>query len=95
MTFTKAHMIDRLNERIDIPRKRCAELIESMFEILKNTLEGSEDVLISGFGKFCVKHKRERMGRNPETGESLLLPARKVVTFSYSWALREKMNEEK
>jgi integration host factor subunit alpha len=67
-------------------------VIEGLIEIIKKTLENGEDVLISGFGKFCVKNKRERRGRNPATGQDLILDKRKVVTFKCSGKLREKIN---
>jgi len=61
-------------------------------EIMKKTLENGEDILISGFGKFCVKAKKERKGRNPATGDDMMLAPRKVVTFKCSGKLREKIN---
>jgi integration host factor subunit alpha len=67
-------------------------LIENLLEIIKKTLEKDEDVLISGFGKFCVKQKRERKGRNPATGDDMMLAPRKVVTFKCSGKLRDKIN---
>jgi integration host factor subunit alpha len=66
--------------------------VESLIEIIKSTLESGEDVLVSGFGKFCVKEKNERKGRNPATDEDLMLPARRVVTFKCSGKLRERLN---
>ncbi|MBW2217856.1 MAG: integration host factor subunit alpha [Deltaproteobacteria bacterium] len=77
MTLTKADMIDSINENISLPRHECSRLVESLLEIIKKALESGEDVLISGFGKFCVKDKRKRRGRNPATGEDLMLEARK------------------
>jgi integration host factor subunit alpha len=69
-----------------------ADLVESIISTMKNTLESGEDILISGFGKLCVKEKAERKGRNPATGEDLIQPKRKVVTFRCSGRLREKIN---
>jgi integration host factor subunit alpha len=68
------------------------EIIETILEIIKRTLESGEDVLISGFGKFCVKEKRGRRGRNPATGQEMILKPRKVVTFRCSATLKEKIN---
>jgi integration host factor subunit alpha len=68
------------------------KIILSLFEIMKRTMESGEDVLISGFGRFCVKQKRERRGRNPATGEDMMMRPRKVVTFQWSGKLREKIN---
>jgi integration host factor subunit alpha len=69
-----------------------ADLVESIISTMKNTLESGEDILISGFGKLCVKEKAERKGRNPATGEDLMQPARKVVTFKCSGKLRDRIN---
>jgi integration host factor subunit alpha len=93
MTLTKADMIDSINENISLPRHECSRLVESLLEIIKKALESGEDVLISGFGKFCVKDKRKRRGRNPATGEDLMLEARRVVVFNCSGVLRDKINE--
>ena len=70
------------------------ETVETLLEIIKRTLEGGEDVLISGFGKFCVKDKRQRRGRNPATGSAMTLDARRVVTFKCSGRLRDKINDQ-
>ena len=67
-------------------------MIETLLEIVKRTLESGEDVLISRFGKFCVKEKHERRGRNPATGEDMMLDPRRIVTFRYSRQLRDKIN---
>ncbi len=73
-------------------KNKNIEIVENLIEIIKHTLQSGEDVLVSGFGKFCVKNKSKRRGRNPATGSDLLLPARKVVTFKCSGKLREKLN---
>ncbi len=67
-------------------------MIEILLKIMKRTLESGEDVLVSGFGKFCVKTKHERRGRNPATGEDMMLEPRRVVTFKCSGKLRDKIN---
>ena len=92
MTLTKAQIVDLIHEELPFPKNKSTEVIEGLIEIIKETLEGGEDVLISGFGKFCVKNKRERRGRNPATGQDLILEKRKVVTFKCSGKLREKIN---
>ena len=92
MTFTKAQIVDAIHDQLDFSRKTSADMVETLLEIIKRKLENSEDVLISGFGKFCVKEKKERRGRNPATGEDMLLRKRKVVTFSCSRVLRNKIN---
>jgi integration host factor subunit alpha len=71
---------------------KSTQLVESFLEIIKKSLENGEDILISGFGKFSVKEKNERKGRNPQTGEDLILKSRRVVTFRCSESLRDKIN---
>ena len=95
MTVTKDHIINSLCQQLEIPKKRAAELVESLLELIAKTLETGEDVLVSGFGKFCVKQKNERKGRNPATGEDLMLGSRRVVTFKCSPILRSKVNGNK
>lgn len=92
MTVTKDHIINSMCQDLDIPKKKAAELLESLLELMAKTLENGEDVLISGFGKFCVKQKNARKGRNPATGEDLMLGSRKVITFKCSPILRSKVN---
>jgi integration host factor subunit alpha len=95
MTLTKAHIAKTIHDRLHFTNDRSAQLVDSLLEILKKTLEDGEDVLISGFGKFCVKKKRERRGRNPHTGEDLMLPPRKVIVFICSGVLRDKVNRKR
>jgi integration host factor subunit alpha len=92
MTLTKANIVDAIHDELGFPKNRSAELIEILLEQIKNTLENGQDVLISGFGKFCVKEKKARRGRNPATGDDMLLSQRRVVTFRCSHLLREKIN---
>ena len=92
MSLTKAHIINSIQNQLNIPKSRSSEIVESLLEIIKSTLESGEDVLISGFGKFCVKEKGERRGRNPATGEDMMLPPRKVVTFRCSGKLKERVD---
>ena len=92
MALTKAQIINTIQNHLGLPRKKSTELVETLLEIIKTTLADGEDVLISGFGKFCVKGKNERKGRNPATGEDMMLAPRKVVTFKCSGKLREKIN---
>ena len=93
MTLTKAQIIESVQNNLGFPKNRSAELVESLLEIMKKTLESGEDVLISGFGKFCVKQKNERRGRNPANGKDLTLAPRRVVTFKCSGQLRRKINK--
>ena len=92
MALTKADIIEVVYKEIGLPKNHCAELVETLLEIIKKTLESGEDALISGFGKFHVKEKNERRGRNPATGDDLILEQRRVVTFKCSHLLREKIN---
>jgi integration host factor subunit alpha len=92
MALTKAQIVEALAEQIGYPKNQSANTVETLLEIIKRTLESGEDVMISGFGKFCVKEKRERRGRNPATGKDLMLEPRKVVTFRCSRQLRDKIN---
>lgn len=92
MALTKTQVVDSVQERIGFSRKKSTELVEQLIEIIKDTIEVGDDVLISGFGKFCVKEKGVRKGRNPATGADMMLDQRKVVTFKCSSVLREKVN---
>jgi len=91
MTLTKNNIVSEISNKVGFTKKDSVEIVETLLEIIKRTLESGEDVLISGFGKFCVKHKSERKGRNPATGEPMMLKARKVVTFKCSGKLRDKI----
>ena len=92
MTFTKLDLIESIYNQLDLSKTRSAKVVDSLLEIVKHTLENSEDVLISGFGKFCVKDKRERRGRNPQTGDDMMLGERRVVMFKCSGRLRDRIN---
>ena len=94
MAVTKADIVDSVSKRVGIPKKRSFEVVETMLELIRKTLEDGEDVLISGFGKFCVKDKKQRKGRNPQTGADMILRPRRVVTFQCSGILRNKVNGE-
>lgn len=92
MALTKSEVIEVVFRELGLPKNQCTELVETLLQIIKKTLENGEDVLISGFGKFCVREKKQRRGRNPATGENLTLDQRRVVTFKCSHRLREKIN---
>ena len=91
MALTKNDIVTSVHE-LGFTKKKSVEIIETLLEIMKSTLEKNEDLLISGFGKFCVKQKKQRRGRNPATGADLILKERKVVTFKCSGKLRDKIN---
>ena len=92
MSFTKAHLADSIHDQLGLPKNQSVKVLESIIEIIKKALENGEDVLITGFGKFYVKEKKKRRGRNPATGEDLMLGSRRVVGFKCSGKLRDKMN---
>ncbi len=92
MALTKNDIVGSIHG-LGFTKKKSVQSVETLLDIIKRTLEANEDVLISGFGKFCVKNKKRRRGRNPATGEDLLLRQRTVVTFKCSGKLREKIND--
>ena len=92
MSLTKANIVDSICNHCGCSKTQSFDLMESILETIKMTLESGEDVLISGFGKFCVKEKSERMGRNPQTGDDLMLGSRRVVIFKCSSLLKDKIN---
>jgi integration host factor subunit alpha len=94
-TLTKSGIINAIKETNGYSRKNAAGAIETVLEIIKSTLASGDDVLISGFGKFCVNQKQRRRGRNPATGEDMMIEPRKVVTFRCSKKLKEKVNQKK
>jgi integration host factor subunit alpha len=92
MSLTKSDLITKLNEHAGLSRKDSASAVESTFDIMKSELESGNDVKISGLGKWTVKAKKERKGRNPQTGKSMAILARKVVTFKTSLVLKGALN---
>lgn len=91
MALTKNEIVGKVYD-MGLTQKKATEVVESLLEIIKSSLSQGDDVLVSGFGKFCVKEKRPRRGRNPATGRDLILRERKVVTFKCSGKLRDKIN---
>ena len=89
MALTKIEIVNMLYEHIGIPKKDCIRIVESLFEIIKDELGKGNDVMISGFGKWTVKAKKERKGRNPQTGKEMRINARRVVIFKPSQVLRQ------
>jgi integration host factor subunit alpha len=92
--MTKAEIVEQIYEQVGFSKKESAELVEKVFEAIKETLSRGEKVKISGFGNFVVRDKNSRKGRNPQTGEEILLEARKVLTFKPSLVLKNLLNEE-
>lgn len=94
MKLTKAKMIEEIRNRNGFSKKQSTEAVETLLGIMKKALASGEDVLITGFGKFCVKDKKQRKGRNPATGDDMMLAPRRVVTFRCSGILRDWVNGE-
>lgn len=92
MALAKIELVKSITDQIGFSRNRSSEIFETLLEIIKKSLESGEDVMISNFGKFCVKEKRARRGRNPATGEEMMLRPRKVVIFRWSGKLKKKLN---
>jgi len=92
MSMTKIDIIESVYAKLGIPKQECVRIVESVFDIIKDELDKWNDVKISGFGKWTVKAKKKRKGRNPQTGEDLIIDARRVVTFKPSTVLRDAVN---
>lgn len=90
--MTKADIIEALHQKIGYSKKEAADLVELIFDTIKDTLSRGEKIKISGFGNFVVRDKKERVGRNPQTGEAIKISARRVLTFKPSQVLREDVN---
>ena len=93
MALTKEKLITHLETQLGIGRQESRQIVESLLKIMKDTLSQGKDLLISGFGKFSVRQKKARSGRNPQTKESMILAARKVLVFRASGVLRQRINE--
>jgi integration host factor subunit alpha len=94
MSLTKEKLIADIYNNVGLSKTKSRSAVETLFEIIKRTLENGEDILVSGFGKFVIKDKEARRGRNPQTTEDLRLRARRVVVFKTSGVLRRKINNE-
>ena len=94
MTMTKADIVERIYEKIGFSKKEATEVVESVFEIVKRCLEGGQKVKISGFGNFVVHEKRPRKGRNPQTGATIKIAARKVAKFTPGAELKKAVNKK-
>jgi integration host factor subunit alpha len=92
--MTKADIVERVYEKADFNKTESLQVVDIFFELMKGTLAGGEDLKISGFGNFIVKHKADRRGRNPVTGEALTIEARSVLTFKPSPVLKQAMIQE-
>ncbi len=92
--MTKADIVQRVAEAVDCTRNEAYDLVESVFALMKDTLESGENLKVSGFGNFEVKQKADRRGRNPQTGEAITITARRVLTFKPSGILKQAVNTE-
>ncbi|MGB6010430.1 MAG: integration host factor subunit alpha [Desulfobacterales bacterium] len=92
MTLTKIQIVESIHNETGLPKNKSTEIVGSLLEIIKKALASGEDVMVSNFGRFCVKEKAERKGRNPATGDNLMLEPRKVVTFRCSGKLRDRID---
>lgn len=92
-TMTKAEIVEAVYEKIGFSKKEAGEIVELIFDTIKETLERGEKIKISGFGNFVVRQKRPRIGRNPQTGEEIEITARKVLTFKPSQILKSALNK--
>ena len=90
--MTKAEIIEQIYEKVGFSKKESAEIVELVFDTMKETLEKGEKIKISGFGNFTVKEKKARRGRNPQTGSEIEITARRVLTFKSSQVLRKALN---
>lgn len=90
--MTKADIVNEVYQRVGFSKRESAEVVELVFEIIKETLERSENVKISGFGSFMVRQKKQRRGRNPQTGEEIIISPRRVLTFKPSQVLKKAIN---
>lgn len=90
--MTKADIVEKIYEKIGFSKKESAELVDKVFDIIKETLEDGEKIKIAGFGNFVVKDKADRRGRNPQTGDEIVISARKILTFKPSQVLKTSLN---
>ncbi len=92
-TMTKADIVEAIYEKIGFSKKESSEIVELVFDTIKETLEKGEKIKVSGFGNFVIRSKRPRIGRNPQTGEEIEISARKVLTFRPSQVLKAALNK--
>ena len=91
--MTKADIVEKIYEKVGFSKKESAELVETVFDIMKGTLESGDKIKIAGFGNFVVKNKANRRGRNPQTGDEIIISARKILTFKPSQVLKAALNK--
>ena len=94
MTVTKAHIVERIYDKVGFSKKEASEVVDSVFELIKSNLERGDKVKISGFGSFVLHDKQPRKGRNPQTGETIIIRSRRVLGFKASPILKKSINRE-
>jgi integration host factor subunit alpha len=94
MALTKIDLVEKINSQMEISKKDSVDLVESVLSILKTTLGAGEKIKIAGFGNFEVKLKKNRRGRNPQTGETIIIDSRRVLTYKPSNLLKARINEQ-
>jgi integration host factor subunit alpha len=92
MTLTKSDIVDNISQNTGLRKSQAIQVVETTLEVIKSALDSGESLLVSGFGKFVVKEKKARRGRNPQTGHELMLKPRRVVTFRSSRVLSDRIN---
>jgi integration host factor subunit alpha len=92
--MTKAEIIESVNKKVGLSKRESTRIVDTVFDIIKATLEREENVKISGFGNFVVRKKRSRRGRNPQTGQEIEISSRKVLTFKASPVLKRALNQQ-
>ena len=93
MALTKVDIVEKVTEQLNFSKKESTDLVESFITLIKQTLASGEDVKISGFGSFEVKQKRDRKGRNPQTGETITIESRRIISFKTSAKLKAAIND--
>jgi integration host factor subunit alpha len=92
--MTKADIVEKIYDKVGFSKKESAELVEMVFDIIKTTLEKGDKIKLAGFGNFVVKEKADRRGRNPQTGDEIIISARKILTFKPSQVLKASINKD-
>ncbi|MDD2540521.1 MAG: integration host factor subunit alpha [Desulfuromonadaceae bacterium] len=90
--MTKIDIVEKISNQLGFTKKAASDYLESVFALMKETLASGEDIKISGFGKFEIKKKKDRRGRNPATGDSIIIEARKILTYKSSTLLKARIN---
>lgn len=94
ITLTKADLVEKVFEKVGLTKREATDVVEFLFNSMKDTLKKGDKVKISGFGNFIVRHKKARVGRNPQTGDEMMISARSVLTFKPSQVLKAMLNKD-